>query len=145
MPSTPTREDRSAWRTPRAGTPARAPRLSAVRTSADTLTFELDDGRTITAPIDWYPRLVYATAEERSEVEIIGGDTAYWPMLDEGIRVDHVLAGGPSPEGARSLETWRQEMDRRRQEGRLHDPWGAELPLPDWWEDEGGNTKSIVE
>lgn len=133
MPSTPTRE---SWRAPRA---SQVPRLSAVRTTTDTLTFELDDGRTITAPIDWYPRLAYATAEERERVEIIGGDVAYWPRLDEGIRVEHVLAGGPSPEGAGSLQRWKEEMDRRRREGALHEPWGEEVPLPDWWEeDEGG-------
>lgn len=113
-----------------------SPAIIAARTAADTLTFELADGRTITAPIDRYPRLAYATAEELGAVEIIGGDTAYWPRLDEGVRVDHVLFGGPSPEAADSLARWKEEMDRRRQEGRTGAPWGEELPLPDWWEGE---------
>lgn len=136
MTSTPTREP---WRAPRPA--ARAPRLSAVRTTRDTLTFELDDGRTITAPIVWYPRLAYATAEELGAVEIIGGDTAYWPRLDEGVRVEHVLFGGPSPEAADSLARWKEEMGRRRQAGRMDEPWGEELPLPDWWEEDDDQAK----
>lgn len=133
MPSTPTREspnDPSVWRA------TRISRLSVVHTTNDVLIFELDDGRTVTAPIVWYPRLAYATAAERERVEIIGGDTAYWPRLDEGIRVEHVLTGGPSPEKAESLRRWQEEMNRRRRERALDEPWGKGRPLPDGWEED---------
>ncbi len=56
----------------------------------------LDDGRTISAPLAWYPRLLSGTPEERENFELIGdGEGMHWPDLDEDISVEGVLAGPP--------------------------------------------------
>lgn len=108
--------------------------IIAVEVTSDTLTFHLEDGRTLSAPIDWFPRLVYATDDERRAVEIIGGgDGAHWPLLDEFIPLRALFSGVPSPENADSLTTWKKELDRRRRSGALHEPWGEMIPLPGWW------------
>jgi len=78
-----------------------------VRVSEDTLSVELSDGRTISVPLDWYPRLTHATAEERSHWRFIGrGHGIHWEDLDEDISVEGVLAGRPSGESQSSLKKW---------------------------------------
>ena len=73
----------------------------------DTLTAELMDGRTISVPLDWYPRLVHATPEERDNWEIhAGGQHLHWPDLDEDISVEGLLSGRRSGESQRSLQRW---------------------------------------
>lgn len=73
----------------------------------DTLTAELSDGRKVSAPLAWYPRLMHGTREERAEWRIIGrGDGIHWPTLDEDISVENLLAGEPSGESQRSLKRW---------------------------------------
>ena len=73
----------------------------------DTLTADLMDGRTISVPLDWYPRLVYATPEERDNWEIhAGGQHLHWPDVDEDISVEGLLAGRRSGESPRSLQRW---------------------------------------
>jgi hypothetical protein len=68
--------------------------------SQDTLSVELTDGRTIAAPLAWYPRLAHATAEERNDWRLIGsGRGIHWPAVDEDISVANRLAGQPSAEG----------------------------------------------
>ncbi len=87
----------------------------AVEITDDALTVHLDDGRTITTPLAWYPRLVFATPEERNIYEILGrGEGIHWPELDEDLSVVGMLAGRPSQEGARSLKRWKEAMRRRR-------------------------------
>jgi hypothetical protein len=79
----------------------------------DSLTFELADGRTITAPIVWYPRLSYGTAAERANWRMIGrGIGVHWPDLDEDISVENLLRGQPSGESQKSLQRW---LDQRKQ------------------------------
>jgi hypothetical protein len=111
------------------------PAATAARVTDDELVVELSDGRTISAPVAWFPRLAYGTPEEQAVLEVYDG-FIHWPMLDEDIGVETLFFGVKSGESARSLQRWKDEMDRRRREGRLHEPWGEELPLPDWWEED---------
>ena len=81
----------------------------------DTLTIDLVDGRTVSAPLAWYPRLAHGSPAERSKWRLIGrGEGIHWPDLDEDISVDSVLAGRPSGESQPSLERW---LLNRRQAG----------------------------
>jgi hypothetical protein len=78
-----------------------------VEVSEDTLAVELADGRTIAAPLAWYPRLAHATAEERASWRLIaGGRGIHWPALDEDISVANLLAGQPSAESQSSFKKW---------------------------------------
>ena len=73
----------------------------------DTLKIELADGRTVEAPLAWYPRLLHATAKERSRWRLIGrGEGIHWPDLDEDISVENLLLGHPSGETQRSFKKW---------------------------------------
>ena len=87
---------------------------TSVAVTADTLTAELDDGRTISVPLAWYPRLMDATDAERNNFQLIGnGEGIHWPALDEDISIENMLLGRPSGESAASLRRW---LDTRRQE-----------------------------
>ncbi len=78
--------------------------------SSDTLTVELDDGRTVSVPVAWYPRLSHATQEERAEWRIVGsGEGLHWASIDEDISVDGLLAGRPSGESRSSLSRWLEQ------------------------------------
>ena len=82
-------------------------RAVKVSVSDDALSADLDDGRTITVPLAWYPRLLHATPEERGHWRIIGGgEGIHWPDLDEDISVAGLLAGRPSGESGPSLKRW---------------------------------------
>ena len=85
----------------------KAPEAERVAVAVDTLTAELSDGRTISVPLDWYPRLTHATPKERGNWELIGkGEGIHWPDLDEDISVEGLLAGRPSTEGSQSFRRW---------------------------------------
>lgn len=82
-----------------------------VRIDDDALTVELADGRVISAPLAWYPRLWHGTAAERSHWRLIGkGNGIHWPDLDEDISVENLLTGKPSGESQSSFKRW---MDQR--------------------------------
>ena len=73
----------------------------------DTLTVELSDGRSIAAPLAWFPRLLHGTAEERCRWRLIGqGEGIHWPDLDEDVSVEGLLAGRPSGESQASFKRW---------------------------------------
>ena len=75
--------------------------------TAEELTAELYDGRTISVPLAWYPRLTHATPEERNNWRLIGiGQGIHWPDLDEDISVEMLLGGWPSGESQRSFKRW---------------------------------------
>ncbi len=75
-----------------------------VAVNDDTLSVELSDGRTIGAPLAWYPRLAHGTRKERRHWRLIaGGRGIHWPDLDEDISVANLLAGQPSSESQASL------------------------------------------
>jgi hypothetical protein len=87
------------------------PRAVHVTVTDDTLTVDLDDGRTIAVPIGWFPRLAYATEVERANVQIAGaGFGLHWPELDEDIGVEGLLLGRKSTESPASLARW---LERR--------------------------------
>lgn len=67
---------------------------SAVRFDDDTMWVSLSDGRTIAAPLAWFPRLLEANAEQRAQVELSKGGL-HWDALDEDISVAGLLAGQP--------------------------------------------------
>jgi hypothetical protein len=78
-----------------------------VEVSEDTLSVELADGRTIAAPLAWYPRLAHATAKERDSWRLIGGGRGiHWPEVDEDISVANLLSGQPSAESQSSFKRW---------------------------------------
>ena len=73
----------------------------------ESVTVELDDGRTISVPVAWYPRLLHATPEERNNWRLIAkGEGIHWPDLDEDISIENILFGRPSGESQRSLKQW---------------------------------------
>lgn len=78
---------------PRAGE-----RITAIRTTEDSLTIDLLDGRTVTVPLAWYPRLLHASEVERNNFRIIGaGYVINWPDVDEHLSSQGILAGAPAP------------------------------------------------
>ncbi len=78
-----------------------------VSVSDDTLTVALADGRSISAPLAWYPRLANGSVIERNNWRLIGrGEGVRWPDLDEDISVDNLLAGARSGESDRSFKQW---------------------------------------
>ena len=82
-------------------------RARDVRVGEDSLVVELMDGRTLTVPLVWYPRLWYGSADERAHFELIGdGGYIHWPDLDEDLSIASMLAGGRSKESPESLKKW---------------------------------------
>jgi Protein of unknown function (DUF2442) len=75
------------------------PRAMAVVCSDDELRVSLTDGRWLSVPIVWFPRLAHATATARANYELLGtGEGIHWPDLDEDISVAGLIAGQPSVE-----------------------------------------------
>ena len=82
-------------------------RATTLAVTADLLTVELSDGRTISAPLSWYPRLCHGTSEEREDWRLIGGGRGiHWPLLDEDISIENLVFGKPSTESQASLKRW---------------------------------------
>jgi hypothetical protein len=91
-----------------------AGRATAVRVTDDSLIVDLADGRTVFAPLAWYPRLLQGSPEERANHRFIGeGEGIHWPDLDEDVSVENILAGQASGEGAKSFERWLDARSRR--------------------------------
>lgn len=89
------------------------PRAVSVSVTDDTLSVDLEDGRSIFVPIGWYPRLAYGTPAERSNFEISGaGHGIHWPDLDEDVGVEGLLLGKRSMESAASFARWLDERKR---------------------------------
>ncbi len=82
----------------------------SVAVTDEGLTVELSDGRTISAPVTWYPRLFHATPKERTNWRLIGkGEGIHWDDLDEDISVQNLLAGRHSGESQASLKRWLEQ------------------------------------
>jgi hypothetical protein len=78
-----------------------------VRVTSKGLEVVLQDGRTLTVPVKWFPRLAHGSPRERQRWRLIGeGIGIHWPDLDEDISVSGLLAGLPSGESAKSLKQW---------------------------------------
>ncbi len=89
-------------------------RITNVNVTDDTLTVDLEDGRTISVPIGWYPRLANGTSEERAHWEISGaGYGIHWRDLDEDLGVEGLLLGKKSSESLASLERWLRKRGQR--------------------------------
>jgi len=85
----------------------REPIAVAVEVTDEQLRIHLADGRAITVPLEWYPRLVYATPSERDHYELLGhGSAIGWPDLDEHLSVENILAGRQSGESQKSFQRW---------------------------------------
>jgi hypothetical protein len=86
-----------------------------VAVTEDTLTIDLNDGRTISAPLAWYPRLLHSTSAERKKWRLIGnGQGVHWEDIDEDVNVEGLLAGRPSGESQASFEKWLALRKRRK-------------------------------
>ncbi len=83
------------------------PGASSVAITDDTLCVDLLDGRTISVPLAWYPRLLQGTVAERSKWQFIGnGHGIHWDDLDEDISVEGLILGKPSGESQASFKRW---------------------------------------
>ncbi len=73
-------------------------RVKDVKLSADTLTVRLMDGRAISVPLVWYPRLLKATPAQRARWRICAaGYGIHWPLVDEHLSTEGMLRGAPAP------------------------------------------------
>ena len=103
------------------------PEPVGVNVTDDTLSVDLADGRSVSVPLAWYPRLYHGTAEERRHFELTR-QGIHWPDLNEDVAVEALLNGEKSGESQRSLKKW---LDYRARGQREPIP---ELPLPQWWD-----------
>ena len=79
----------------------------SIQVTDDAVIAELSDGRSISVPLFWYPRLAHATLEERDNWELIGtGEGIHWPDLDEDLSIEGFLTGRKSGESQRSFKRW---------------------------------------
>jgi hypothetical protein len=78
-----------------------------VTVTEDSLTVDLSDGRTVSVPLAWFPRLLHGTPEERNNWRLIGdGEGIHWQDLDEDISVENLILGKPSGESQKSFKRW---------------------------------------
>jgi uncharacterized protein DUF2442 len=90
-------------------------RAVGVKIAEDELSVDLEDGRTLSVPLAWYPRLLHGTKRERTRWQLIGrGIGIHWPALDEGISVEGLLAGRRSGESQASLKRWLENRESPR-------------------------------
>jgi hypothetical protein len=113
------------------------PVATEVKVTSDMLVVGLRDGRVVSVPLTWYPRLAAATPGERRRWELVGpGIGIHWPALDEDVSVEALLAGQGSNESVRSLRRWQagrarpankalQPMSRAQQVGKTKRPLRA--------------------
>jgi len=93
----------------------------------EELTVSLTDGRRLTLPVTWFPRLKHGTPAERNNWELIGDCVGiHWPDLDEDLSVEGFLAGRKSLESQKSLNRW---LAYRARGEKVPVPT---YPLPDW-------------
>jgi hypothetical protein len=86
------------------------PTAANITVTEDDLVVDLVDGRRLIVPLAWYPRLMYATAAERQNFQLLGdGYAIEFPDLDEHIGIEGLLAGRHSGESQKSLEKWLNE------------------------------------
>jgi len=94
------------------------PAAEKVTVTDHTLGVELSDGRAISVPMAWYPRLLHATKEERNNWRLIGkGHGIHWNDLDEDISIENLLAGKPSGESQPSFKNWLARRSSPRTKG----------------------------
>ena len=92
----------------------KVPDVVEVEVTDDALIVELNDGRAISAPLAWFPRLLHATPKERGSWRLIGrGQGIHWEDLDEDISVEGLLAGRVSGESQASFKRWMDGRTKR--------------------------------
>jgi Protein of unknown function (DUF2442) len=78
------------------------PRAQDVLVTEDELTVSLADGRRISVPLAWFPRLLHASPTQRSNWQLLGdGEGIHWPEVDEDLSVVGILRGSPAPAKSR--------------------------------------------
>jgi len=83
------------------------PTIQRVKLTDDTLSADLSDGRTISVPLAWYPRLLHGSIAERNNYRFIaGGSGIHWEQLDEDISIKNLILGQPSGESQKSFQRW---------------------------------------
>ena len=83
------------------------PNINDVVITDDSLIVELDDGRTVSVPLAWYPRLLHSSVTERKEWRLVGkGCGIHWESIDEDISTEGLIAGRPSGESQTSFKKW---------------------------------------
>jgi len=89
--------------------------IQHVEVTEDSLVVDLTDGRTVSVPVAWYPRLMQGTPQERSHWRLIGkGEGIHWQDLDEDISVENILLGRPSGESQQSFKRWIEARKMQR-------------------------------
>ena len=89
------------------------PQAQNVVVTDDALTVNLSDGRTISVPLAWYPRLLHSTANERNNWRFLGGnDGIHWPDIDEDISIKNIILGKSSGESQKSFQRWLEERKK---------------------------------
>jgi hypothetical protein len=85
--------------------PKAGEKITEVRLADDSLSVDFLDGRSLTVPLAWYPRLLHASMQQRNNFRIIGGGFVInWPDVDEHLSAQGLLAGAPAP-GARVAQS----------------------------------------
>lgn len=83
------------------------PLIQKVTITDDTLSVDLSDGRTISVPLAWYPRLLNGSILERNDYRLIAdGSGIHWHQLDEDISLKNLILGQPSGESQTSFQRW---------------------------------------
>lgn len=84
--------------------PAADERVLDVQVTEDSLSVSLRDGRIISVPLAWYPRLLNATPEQRKNWQVAGGGYGiHWPDLDEDLSTEGLLRGAPAPKASQPV------------------------------------------
>jgi Protein of unknown function (DUF2442) len=90
------------------------PNIQTVEVTDDKLSVNLSNGRTISVPLAWYPRLLHGSMEERNNWRLIaGGEGIHWNQLDEDISVKNIILGQSSVESQKSFQRWLNERQAR--------------------------------
>lgn len=90
-----------------------APIAEGVAFTSDTLSVDISDGRTISVPLAWFPRLLNSNREERDNWSLIGkGQGIHWEDIDEDISVEGLLAGKRSGESPSSFKKWLAQRNK---------------------------------
>jgi hypothetical protein len=89
-------------------------RVERVRFKSDSLVVSLKDGREISVPLAWYPRLQHASTSQRKRFKLsAGGYGIHWPEIDEDLSTEGLLRGAPSPEATRSTSGRKRPSEAR--------------------------------
>ena len=96
-------------------TPKIDERVEAVYFFRDSLVVDLVDGRSISAPLSWYPKLLRATPKERASWKICGGGHGiHWPEIDEDLSTEGLLRGAPAPTSIKNKVSRKTSYRKRK-------------------------------